>query len=608
MAVAREMKSGYLQLLGELNKKVNPSLADDGMYKFEGFNLDEALSITKRAGYQILNSVQLTEGGNPATFTGLFDYVKSDLTRQQTATGLSGVYRYGSPFANQWNSLTLTGAGGDRTGTADNLYDAAVFDDLFYLGNGVDGNLKYNGTTVYNMGITAPVTTATVALAGVGAGNLTNGTYSYKITFYNSSLGHESNPSSVTADVTVVDKTTNGKVALTDIPVSTDAQINQRRIWRTTVGGGVWLLLATINDNTTTTYTDNLADTSLGIAIDGFGNGVPPVFSMIEIWQGYAFMAGPNSSYVQFSKVNKPNACDTNDRRGLDANDGDVVTGIRKGPGFLAVFKTNSIWNAYGSDRNTFGFNKMIPDTGAVNNACIVNVPIRNVLAFIDANARFWFYNGVSVAPTALGLEIDLNALNQGQLSKIVGSVHETKNQCRWIVPNGSSEQCDLLIWYDYLMDKWGTQPITNTPANFIAELKDSSSRNQNYLAGYTGYVLTGDTGGSDDGSAIACEVIDRGHPAVDSAPGQKKNFYELLILFKPESGTAINVYGAIDDPEGTYTSIGTVDCGAASGRATIRFNLSGYRLYIKHTESGVGTTLTIRGWEVTYKLIGRQP
>ena len=80
------------------------------------------------------------------------------------------------------------------------------------------------------------------------------------------------------------------------------------------------------------------------------------------------------------------------------------------------------------------------------------------------------------------------------------------------------------------------------------------------------------------------------------------------MILFKPESGTAINVYGAIDDPEGTYTSIGTVDCGAASGRATIRFNLSGYRLYIKHTESGVGTTLTIRGWEVTYKLIGRQP
>lgn len=607
MAVARELKSGYLQLLGDLNKKVNPEIADDGMYKLEGFSLDESLSLTKRAGYQKLNSVQLTEGGNPATFTGLFEYTKADLTRQQIATGLTGVYRYGSPSANQWNSLSLTGAGGARTGTAANLYDAAVFDDLFYLGNGVDGNLKYNGTTVYNMGITAPSTTATVALAAAGAGNLTNGTYSYKITFYNSTLGHESNPSSVTADVTVVDKTTDGKVALTDIPVSTDAQVNQRRIWRTTVGGGVWLLLATINDNTTTTYTDNIADSGLGIAIDGFGNGVPPVFSMIEVWQGYAFMAAPNSSYIQFSKVNKPNACDTNDRRGLDINDGDVVTGIKKySP--LVAFKANSIWNAYGSDRNSFGFTKTVPDTGSVNNACIVNVPLKNVLAFIDGNARFWFYNGVQVIPTALGLETDLNALNQGQLSKIVGSVHKTKNQCRWVVPNGSSDENDLMIWYDYLEDKWGTQPIANVKANYITELKDSASRNQNYLAGYTGYVWSGDTGGSDDGSAVSCEVIDRGHPNVDPYPDQKKTFYEILVLFKVASGTTITVSIAPDNPEGTYTSVGTIDCGTASGRETLRFNVTCFRSYVKITESGTGTTLTLRGWQMKYKVVGRIP
>jgi len=684
--IKQELKSGYLQLAGDINKKVNPTIADEGMYKLEGFNLDEALSITKRAGYQKLNSVQLTEGGSAATFTGLFDYVKSDLTRQQIATALKGVYRYNSPVANAWNSLTLpaavctmtiaspcvvtiaahgktagqavvfttTGAlptgitsgttyyvistglatdtfrvsataGGSvvntsgsqsgvhtatqiNTGTAANLYDASVFGDLFYIGNGIDANLKYNGTTVYNMGIQAPSSTATVALAGLGAGNLANGVYYYKITFYNSTLGHESNPSASSASVTVADKTTNGQVALSAIPVSSDTQVNARRIYRTTVGGGVWLLLATISNNTATTYTDNLADASLGIAIDGFGNGVPPLFSMIEIWQGHAFTAGPNSSNVWFSKSNKPNAVDSNDSRGLDANDGDNVTGLRRLSNFLVAFKTNSIWNAYGTDRNTFGFTRYVTDTGAVNNACIVNVPVKNVLAFIDANARFWFYNGSSVEPTALGLETDLNGLNQSQLTKAVGSVHKPKNQCRWIVPNAEATQNGLMIWYDYLEDKWGTQPIDNVKANYIAELKDSASKNQNYLAGYTGYVLTGDTGGSDDSSAVACEVIDRGHPNTggpDPNAEQMKTFHRVLVMFKTVSGTTITVSYSKDDPDGTYTSIGTIDCSATSGQATLPCNITCNRLYLKITESGTGTTLTLRGWRAFYKLVG---
>jgi len=605
MAIKREMKSGTLGLLGDINNKVNARLLDEGMYKLQGFNLDEALSLTKRAGYAKFNSIQLTETG-AATFTGLFDYNKSDQTNQKIATGLTGVYRYDNPVGGAWNSLSLAGAGGARTGTANDLFDASVYDDLLYLGNGIDGNLKYDGTTMMNMGIVAPSTTATVALAAAGAGNLANGTYSYKITFYNSALGHESNPSSVTADVTVVDKTTDGQVALSAIPTSTDAQVTKRRIYRTTMNGGVWLLLATIDDNTTTTYTDNLSDASLGIAIDGFGNGIPPVFDKIEIWQGHAFMAGPNSSRINFSKSGKPNAVDSNDYRLLDANDGDVVTGIRRHINLLVAFKRNSIWNGSGEDRNSFAFYRHVTDTGSVNNACIVNVPMRNVLAFIDQNARFYFYNGTTVEPTALGLEVDLNALNQSQLAKIVGSVHKSKNQCRWIVPNGTSTQNDLMIWYDYIEDKWGTHDLSNVKANYIAEMKDSASRNQSYLAGYTGYVWQGDVGGSDDGSAITCEVIDRGHPGIDPDPEEKKNFYRIMVWFETASGTTITVSYALDDPDGSYTSLGTIDCGHTSGQGAINFNVIGNRIYYKITESTLGQTLVLRGWRTFYKVVGR--
>src|SRR5207237_2535282 len=44
-----------------------------------------------------------------------------------------------------------------------------------------------------------------------------------------------------------------------------------RKVWRTSAGGATYLLLTTINDNTTTTFTDNVADASLGAAV-GLGN------------------------------------------------------------------------------------------------------------------------------------------------------------------------------------------------------------------------------------------------------------------------------------------------------------------------------------------------
>ena len=52
--------------------------------------------------------------------------------------------------------------------------------------------------------------------------------------------------------------------SLTSIPVSLDANITKRRIYRTAANGSTFKKVADLNDNTTTTYTDTLADASLG--------------------------------------------------------------------------------------------------------------------------------------------------------------------------------------------------------------------------------------------------------------------------------------------------------------------------------------------------------
>ncbi len=101
----------------------------------------------------------------------------------------------------------------------------------------------------------------TVALAGGGAGNLDNAAYRYRVTFV--TADGETEGGTISSAVTVVDKTSDGKMALSVIPLG-GLRVTSRKIYRTEGDGSDYKLLTTIADNTTTTYTDNIADGSLG--------------------------------------------------------------------------------------------------------------------------------------------------------------------------------------------------------------------------------------------------------------------------------------------------------------------------------------------------------
>jgi hypothetical protein len=101
----------------------------------------------------------------------------------------------------------------------------------------------------------------TVSLVA-GAGNVDAGIHYYYVT-YITSIGETelktSSPSSVTTDAS------NGQVSVT-LPTSTDYRVTGRKIYRSTAGSSYWSnvkLVATISDNSTTSYIDNIADASL---------------------------------------------------------------------------------------------------------------------------------------------------------------------------------------------------------------------------------------------------------------------------------------------------------------------------------------------------------
>jgi uncharacterized phiE125 gp8 family phage protein len=127
----------------------------------------------------------------------------------------------------------------------------------------------------------APASGPSVALASpAAAGNLSAGAYRYKVTFVTADGETEAGPAS--SAVTVANAAVNGQVALTGIALG-GAQVTARKVYRTVANGSSYLLLTTISNNTATTYTDNIADASLGAGAPAANTtGDPELRSLIR--------------------------------------------------------------------------------------------------------------------------------------------------------------------------------------------------------------------------------------------------------------------------------------------------------------------------------------
>lgn len=137
------------------------------------------------------------------------------------------------------------------------------FGETYKIINAGAENRSHSGSRQNQSGVTtsaivAPVAAPTVAVAA-SAGNLGIGDYYYKVAFGDAN-GNISAPS--VASLVATTSGGNQQVNLSVIPTGA-AGVTKRFIYRTKVDGAEYFLLATINDNTTTTYTDNIADTSI---------------------------------------------------------------------------------------------------------------------------------------------------------------------------------------------------------------------------------------------------------------------------------------------------------------------------------------------------------
>jgi hypothetical protein len=190
-----------------------------------------------------------------AGITGSLQGTASFATTAGSTTAVAGTTNYVSKFT---------------SGTT--IGNSQIFDNGTNVGIGTTSptyKLDVHGTTLINSSISTqgafninplappPAITGYTLSAGssLGVGNY------YYFATYVTSIGETS------AGTTLIVTTTPGSttVNLTGIPISSDARVTARKLYRTKLGGtsdNQWLL-ATINNNTTTTYTDSIADASL---------------------------------------------------------------------------------------------------------------------------------------------------------------------------------------------------------------------------------------------------------------------------------------------------------------------------------------------------------
>lgn len=118
----------------------------------------------------------------------------------------------------------------------------------------------------------------TAALASPAiAGNVDNGAHRYVGVFRNAD-GH-TQAGTISAAVTVADKTVNGKVSLTALPVG-GSLMTYLDIYRTAAGGSTYLFLVALA-NGTATYTDNIADSALGAQAPTTNTTTDPLLNVL---------------------------------------------------------------------------------------------------------------------------------------------------------------------------------------------------------------------------------------------------------------------------------------------------------------------------------------
>ena len=303
----------------------------------------------------------------------------------------------------------------------------AINQDRVYFDNGIDAPQVYDRTTSYGgvsytapqtkiMGAQAPITAPTgVVVAG---GSIPTGGHTYKITFLYYGL-EESNGGPATATITTT--AGNQTINLSSLPIG-GYGVTARKIYRD-ANDGVYLLVGTVSDNTTTTFSDTASTGTAPIPTD---HNVPSSFKYIVSFLDRNWIAGiPGDPFaVYFSEAGLPNIFPARNR--LPCNPSDPITGLYIYNDKPWVMNRNSLGSILGTTSDTFRYSALPSSVGCVDNRSIQTRTTTGIPTMIWLSSKgVYGTNGSSVEYLSDPIE-DLVNLNIQQASQVKGQNAQT--------------------------------------------------------------------------------------------------------------------------------------------------------------------------------------
>lgn len=283
-----------------------------------------------------------TRGGSTAlNTTAIGTFVIDGLYTRHDSDGSETMVVFAGGSGWQLGTTTFTTISSSQSlYTAGVRMAAAEYQDYLFVCNGYVNSHKYDGTNFTRHGVPAPATAPVATSSATGA---LSGAYRYKVTYVNSALV-EGDVSSASVTLTVA----LGTVTLSDISVApVSFGVNTRNLYRTTASGTTFLRLATLSNNTATTYVDTVSDASLGVAAPT-DQGLPPKYNCIVYHKNRLFCNDmANASFLWYSDVADPEVWPSTNFVYVGDATGDIIRGLSVYNDSVLVFCDNSIWLVY---------------------------------------------------------------------------------------------------------------------------------------------------------------------------------------------------------------------------------------------------------------------
>ena len=287
------------------------------------------------------------------------------------------------------------------------------------------------------------------------------------------------------------------KVTISSIPTSADGQVTQRRIYRTVAGGSAFYLVATINNNTTTTFVDNIPDAMLGIAM-AEDNDVPPLGLYSEWWDDKLWIADADENIVYYSKTNVPDAFDTSDRY-INARKGelqDKIRGIKSFRSQLYIFKRNSALYVRKKTTGAYGRYECQGSHGVIAPWSIQE--IYGLLTMVTF--RGWEnFNGQEPHPEMFSMPLitTLKTIDRSEIDYVTSGHLRSRSEVWLSLPDRTGGASATICVVNYLRNKLYTFPYAKA-VSYLGTAIDTNDDEQLIVGTRDGYIGTTDSGNQD--------------------------------------------------------------------------------------------------------------